>query len=100
MIDCPKREGRVVTQLVLRTKYNDVPVYVAFLPALLILVGLGVTATIAWHNQALWNATTLSATRGDADDYVQGLAKRGIAKLPGYEPSPGFNFTTQAIAAE
>jgi hypothetical protein len=89
-----------MTHPVLQTKYSDGRAYVALLPTLVILVGLGLSATIAWHNQAVWNATTLSATRSDADDYVRGLAKRGIAKLPGYEPLPSFNFTTPAAATE
>jgi hypothetical protein len=28
----------------------------------------------------------------DADDYVRGLAKLGIVKLPGYEPPPAVDF--------
>ncbi len=65
-------------------------VYAALLPALLTLGGIGITAAIAWHNQALWTAATRSAMRSDsdADDYVRGLAKLGIVKLPGYEPPP------------
>jgi hypothetical protein len=54
------------------------------LPALLTLAGIGVTATIAWHNQAPWHTATVSAILHDGDDYVQGLAKLGIAKLPVY----------------
>src|SRR5713101_6360329 len=52
--------------------------------------GIGITAAIAWHNQALWTAATRSAMRSDsdADNYVRGLAKLGIVKLPGYEPPP------------
>jgi hypothetical protein len=30
--------------------------------------------------------------RRDADDYVEGLARRGIANIPGYEPIVGFGF--------
>jgi hypothetical protein len=63
-------------------------VYAAFLPALITLAAIGVTAAMAGHNQPLWHAGTLTVIRADADDYVQGLAKLGIAKLPGYEPPP------------
>ena len=77
-----------MTQPVFQTKYNDWLIYAAFLPAVLTLVGIGVTTAIAWRSHALWNAATLSAIQGDADDYIQGLARRGIVKLPGYEPPP------------
>ena len=79
-----------MTQFLSKTRYDDWIVYAALLPALLTVTGIGVTAALAWHNQALWHAATLSAIRSesDADDYVLGLAKRGIIKLPGYEPPP------------
>jgi TRAP-type uncharacterized transport system fused permease subunit len=77
-----------------QTRYDDWIVYAAFVPALLTLVGIGVTVAIAAHNQALWNAATLSAVRADADDYVQGLAKRGIITLPGYEPPPAVDLVS------
>jgi hypothetical protein len=77
-----------MTEFQRRPKYDDWIVYAAFLPALLTVAGIGATAAIAWRNQALWNAVTLSAFRADTDDYVQGLARRGIVKLPGYEPPP------------
>src|SRR5207248_2843766 len=80
------REGSVMTRLPSQIRYGDWIIYVALLPALFTLAGLAVTAAIAWHNQSLWNANALSAIPGDADDYVQGLAKRGIIELPGYEP--------------
>jgi hypothetical protein len=37
-------------------------VYAALLPGLLTLAGIEVTAAIAWHNQAPWNAATVQAT--------------------------------------
>ena len=77
-----------MTQFLSETRYDDWIVYAALLPALLTVTGIGVTAALAWHNQALWHAATLSAIQGDADDYIQGLARRGIVKLPGYEPPP------------
>jgi hypothetical protein len=66
------------------TKHDDWLPYVALLPALLTLLAFGATAAFAWHVQAVVHTATASAT----DDYVQGLAKLGIAKLPGYEPPP------------
>jgi len=32
-----------------------------------------------------WQVATMTAVRSGADDYVQGLARLGIAKLPGHE---------------
>jgi hypothetical protein len=63
-------------------------VYAAFLPALLTLGGIGTAAAIAWHAQRPWHVSAERAVCVGADDYVQGLAKRGIAKLPGYGPPP------------
>ena len=62
----------------------DWPVYAAFLPALLTLAGIVVTAAIttSWPDRTFAHAVAVTATRGDADDYVQGLIKLGIAKLP------------------
>jgi hypothetical protein len=72
-----------MTESLSQTRYHDWIVNAALLPA-------AVTTVITWHNQALWNATTLGALRTDshADDYVQGLAERGIVQLPGYHRSP------------
>jgi len=89
-----------MTRFPSQTRYDDWIVYAALLPAVLALAGIGVTSAIAWHNQALWNVTALSAIRGDADDYVQGLAKRGIVKLPGYEPPPAVEFINPVVATE
>jgi hypothetical protein len=71
-----------------QTKHDDWPLYVAVLPALLTLVAFGATAAFAWHVETVVNTATATAT----DDYVQGLAKLGIAKLPGYEPPPADKF--------
>jgi hypothetical protein len=72
--------------------YDDWIVYVALLPALLILVGLGVTAILAWHNPVLRNAASPSASpiAGD-EDYVQGLAKRVTVKRAAPEPPPALD---------
>jgi hypothetical protein len=70
--------------------YGDWLVYVA----LLTLAGLGVAASVAWHNQVLWTATAPSPIPGGADDYVQGLAKRGIIESPGHEPPPVVNLVS------
>jgi hypothetical protein len=65
-------------------------VYAAFLVALL-CASVGVFAAGAWHGEAPLQ-DTVSAIRDSkqvADtDYVQGLARRGIIYLPGYEPPP------------
>jgi len=66
-------------------QFDDWLIYAAFLPALLTLTGITVTAAIAWHNHSLWQVATTTAVRSGSDDYVQGLARLGIAKLPGHE---------------
>jgi hypothetical protein len=66
-------------------RLDDWLIYAAFLPALLALTSIAVTAAIAWHNQSLWQVATATAVRSGADDYVAGLARLGIAKLPGYD---------------
>jgi hypothetical protein len=100
MIDHPPTGGGwVMNQPLAKTRYDDWLVYAALLPALLTLWAIGVTAAMAWHNQAIWHAAaTVSVIRGDADDYVQGLAKLGIAKLPGYEPPPAGEFINPVVA--
>ena len=64
---------------------------VACLVALL-CASIGVIAASAWSNGALWPAAVHQSTRdwdrGADPDYVQGLAKLGIVRLPDYEPSP------------
>jgi hypothetical protein len=72
------------------SRYHDWMVNAALLPVLLTLAGIAVTTVITWPNQALWNPATLGALRTDshADDYVQGLAERGIVQLPGYHRPP------------
>jgi hypothetical protein len=70
---------------------DDWPVYVAFLPAVLASAAIGITAAFAlgtvgsWH-QSPADAAGVKATT-EADDYVEGLARMGIAHLPRYEPS-------------
>jgi hypothetical protein len=68
-------------------EFDDWLVYAAFLPALLVLTGVAVTAAIAWHNHALWQVGSMSASYAGDDDYVQGLARLGIAQLPHQELS-------------
>ena len=70
------------------SKSADWIVYVALLPALLVLAGIGVTAAMGWDTQALRNTAILSAMPDNADHYVEGLAKLGIVELPGYERPP------------
>jgi hypothetical protein len=40
---------------------------------------------MAWHDQKPWHLPAVSAVCGATDDYVEGLAKRGIVRLPGDE---------------
>ena len=71
----------------LRSKTDDWIVYAALFPALLTLIGLGVTAVLAWHDPVLRNAASTSASASPIDsDYVQGLAKYVIVKRPVPEP--------------
>jgi hypothetical protein len=69
----------------------DWPVYVAFLPAVLASAAIAITAALAlgtahpWHPSGA-NSTGVKITPG-GDDYVEGLARLGIAKLPNYAPA-------------
>ena len=75
-------------------------IYSAFLPALLTLVGIGASAAMAWHTQTPWHVSAVSEVCVGADDYVQGLAKRGIVKPPGYElPFEELSTPAAAVAA-
>ena len=74
-------------------------IYSAFLPALLTLVGIGASAAMAWHAQTPWHIPAVSEVCAGADDYVQGLAKRGIVKLPGYGFPPFEELSTPAAVA-
>jgi tellurite resistance protein len=69
---------------------DDWPVYAAFLPAVLTLAGIGITATVgSWFDgTTLWDVADANTIGGDVDDYVRGLARRGIANLPGSELRP------------
>ena len=80
-------------------KHDEWLVYAAFLPVLLTLTGIGVTTVIASHNQALWHVAGAGAIPGGDDDYVQGLARLGIAKLPGYELPSAVELSTPLVAA-
>jgi hypothetical protein len=76
----PKAENRLA---------DDWPVYVAFLPGVVIGVAAAImfTAAASWQERGASSAASLTSP-GDADDYVKGLAKLGIARIPGYEPLP------------
>jgi hypothetical protein len=70
---------------------DDWPVYVAFLPAVLASAAIGITAAFALGTVGSWHPSPadtagVKATTG-ADDYVEELAKMGIAHLPRYQPS-------------
>jgi len=66
-------------------------VYAAFVAALL-AAAIGVIVARAWNVEALWpvaaDQTQPGSNQGVDPDYVQGLAKRGIVKLPSYKPLP------------
>jgi len=80
----------------LRSKagHDDWIVYAALLPALLILVGLGVTAILAWHNPVLRNAASPSASASPIpgeEDYVQGLPRHVVVKRAAPKPPPALD---------
>jgi hypothetical protein len=65
-------------------------IYAALL-SLLILAAIGITAKVVWSAAIIVSPIHPAGDNlnQDADaDYVQGLAKHGIVKLPGYQPSP------------
>jgi hypothetical protein len=71
---------------------DDWLVYVAFLPAILASAAIGITAAIALGTASSWNQSAASDAAGlkaaaEADDYVEGLAKLGIATIPHPQPS-------------
>ena len=59
-----------------------------FCQGALTLSALGISVAIAWHSHAVWHAVSVSTIPEDADGYVQGLAKLGIANLPAHQPQP------------
>jgi hypothetical protein len=69
----------------------DWPVYVALLPAVLASTAIGITVAMtlgtahSWHPGGA-NSAGMKIMPG-GDDYVEGLAKLGIAKLPNYPPA-------------
>jgi hypothetical protein len=65
---------------------DDWVIYAAVLPALLASGAIGATAVLAWHAESPWHVRAASAVCVGNDDYVEQLAKRGIAKLPVYGP--------------
>jgi hypothetical protein len=91
VVPIPVQEGACVMSL----RKDDWIVYTALLPALLALGGV---AARVWHTQTPWHVTAASAICAPSDGYVEGLAKRGIAKLPGYEVSPADELSTAAAA--
>jgi hypothetical protein len=72
-------------------------VYAAFLPALLASGAIGAISALAWRAQTPWHFSADNAVCAEDEDYVEQLAKRGIAKLPGYE-SPEDERSTPSAA--
>jgi len=71
---------------------NDWLVYLALLPAVLASIAIGITAAVTLGTASSWHHPTsqaagLKVTPPQTDDYVGGLAKIGIAKIPGYDPA-------------
>ncbi len=74
--------------LLSRIMRDDRIVCAALLPALLTLIGLGVIVAMALHQQTPWKPTTPSAVHGDADGYVQGIAKHNVVLDVDLLPGP------------
>ncbi len=87
--------GPLMTQLLQKDEWV---IYSAFLPALFTLAGIGASAAMAWHAQKPWHIPAISKVCAGADDYVEGLAKRGIVKPLGYEFPPFEELSTPAAA--
>lgn len=68
--------------------HHERRIYAAFLAALLILAVIGIAgAKVIWSAAAAYPPNRNPNYSFDGD-YVQGLSKHGLAKLPGYEPPP------------
>jgi hypothetical protein len=86
-----RRHGGSPARRVEHRLADDWPFYVAFLPAALASAAIGITAAIALGTTGSWpqkisdDAGVKAAAR--TDDYVEGLARLGIAKLPRHEPA-------------
>lgn len=70
---------------------DDWPIYLAFLPAVLTSAAIGITAAFALGTASPWHRSPTDAAdvkaAAAADDYVEGLARLGIASIPRHEPS-------------
>jgi hypothetical protein len=76
-------------------------VFVAILPGLLAAGGLGAEALFSWDaNAPLHIPTERSSVCLQPDNYVQGLAKRGIARMPGYYDPNDATAVPAAVIAE
>jgi len=56
----------------------------ALLPVLLLLMGIGIAVPLAHRGQCAGQIAASSTSHGGADDYVEGLARLGIARLPSF----------------
>jgi len=86
-----RRHGGSPARRGARWAADDWPVYVAFLPAALAAAAIGITAAIALGTAGSWTQKPSDAAgmkpTPQADDYVEGLARLGIAKLPHQAPT-------------
>jgi hypothetical protein len=62
----------------------DWPVYVAFLPGIVIGIAAAIDfgTTTSCPEPTSSNAGSAKSIPGDADDYVEGLARLGITRIP------------------
>jgi len=83
-------DGRLNSRIAPNRLPEDWPVYLGFLPSVVISVALAIVfgATTPCHERVSSHAANITSSPGDADDYVKGLAKRGITGIPGRELPP------------
>jgi hypothetical protein len=64
---------------------DDWPVYVAFLPSVVIGIAAAMDfTTSSYPERRSPSATSAKSITAEADDYVQGLARLGVAKTPAH----------------
>jgi hypothetical protein len=72
---------------------DDWPLYVALLPGIIsIAAAIFLASATSWHSRLLSSVASAGETNGEADGYVEGLARLGIAQLPGDDRQPVTSF--------